>query len=372
MASIRQGWKTLASTGAGMSLQHMVFCLDLALRMGARPILLCKEDGSYIGSALSTPVGVLLKNNQRITAGSAESMPETIASLSQHDIGIAELIAALNLIPADRRDWIKNVTITRYHLETPRQIHNLLRRFRLSNSEQSEMLVSLRKLSFVNDYWSLRDLTNIERVASAIANNRYFDDTVPMVFNANYVFTNNIVLSSLGAFGKNAPSPFRKNRGEVIVIPHMSKSGKFFDKVKRPSGKTVKSLGLYVESLSEAGTAWMQMMNEGTMNVDQKKGELVGAFWNFPKDSPSATQLAEILMTHFGKTPSEKKAIRDKGNKRKRGDEEKEVKRVKKSRGERSEMHSLMDGLGLLLPDQGDASEEEFEEDEPAQSMDQD
>nr|WOK58264.1 MAG: hypothetical protein [Armillaria species ambi-like virus 7] len=365
MASLRQGWKTLASTEAGLCLQHMTFCLDLALRLGARPLMLVKENGSYIGCALSTPTGVLQKNNQRIVAGSAELMPKSLGTLSQHETGILELIKALNDVPPERRDWLKNVTITRYHLETPRQIHNLVRRFRLTNAEQSYMLASLKKLSFTNEYWSLRDLSNIERVAQAIAKERYLDDTVPMPYDTSYIFTNDICMSSLGAFGKQAPAPYNMNHGEVIIIPHIAKGKSFFELAKRPDGKTVRALGLFVLSLTEAANSWREMKTKGTMKIDQKKGEILGAFWNFPKDSPSGAQLSQILMTHFGKTPKERKAEKESTLKRKRKDEEKEVKVQKKARGHRGEMFDLLAGLGLDHPDQGGASDEEFEEADP-------
>lgn len=305
-------------------------------------------------------------------AGSAELMPKSLGSLSQHEKGISELIIALNKIPAERRDWLKNVNITRYHLETPRQIHNLVRRFRILAEEQSSMLISLRKLSFSNEYWSLRDLSNIERAAQAISNDRYLDDTVPMPIDASYIFTNDICMSTLGAFGKQAPAPYNMNHGEVIIVPHITKNKSFFELAKLPNGKSVKALGLFVLSLTEAANSWREMKTKGTMKIDQKKGEILGAFWNFPKESPSGAQLSQILMTHFGKTPKERKANKESVLKRKRKDEEKEVKVQKKARGHRGEMFDLLVGLGLDKPDQGHADSEDFEEDEPAEPMAED
>lgn len=334
----------------------MTFCLDLALQSGSRPLVLMKEDGSYLGCLLSTPIAQFQKNNRVITGIPKADMPKALQSLSQHETGIDELCAQLNQIPAERRGWLKNVTITKHHLSTPRQVHNLVRRFTFSNAERAEILQSLKKLSFVNEYWSPRDLINIERVAAAISHDRYLDDTIPMPYNVDYIFSNDICISSLGAFGRKAPTPSCKN-GEIIVIPHSSKVKELFQ-LKLPSGRTVKKVGLYMESLTDAANTWREMKTNGTMRVLQKKGDLVGAHWSFIKESPSANQLAQIVTTHFGKTPKEKKEIKASAEKRKRTDKDDAVRSAKKSRANRStEMDSLLYGLGLSRPDDGDADE---------------
>ncbi|DAD54843.1 TPA_asm: hypothetical protein [Armillaria novae-zelandiae ambi-like virus 1] len=369
MSSIRQGFKTLASTESGMYLQHLTFCIDLSLRCGGKPLALIKEDGSYIGCLISVQNATIMKNNRILSPTSAADIPGLLQTLSQHEIGMRELIEKLNDVPAEKREkFLEHMKITESHLSMPRQIHNLLRRWKFSSEEQSSLLTSLKKLSFTNEYWSPRDLTNIERVASAISNDRFLDETVPMPYNTSVVFTNDIYLSSLGAFGKRAPALSHK-AGELAIIPHSSKKTTILD-VKLPSGRKIPKIGIYMESLQEAAALWKEMKVGGVMKFSVKKNDLIGAFWSFPKGSPSATMLSQLVTTHFGKSVKEKERAKKDSKKRKDRDEHEEEGRKKRKVRSTTEMDNLLTMLGLEAPDQGDASADE--EDSDAEPMEED
>lgn len=374
MASIRVGWKSLASTETGLALTHLAYCLDMALKTGARPLIIRKDSGAYGGFVLVGDNLQIIKNNVLHRSSEPNTVCQILQSLSQHEIGLRELVDRLNSLDDNIRVAHRGVVFTRNHFDTPRHLHNIIRQMKFNLEQKKELMITIKKLDYPAVYWPLNDLKNMARVAEKISNSEYFDDSVPCPYKTELIFSNDATVSALLAYGLKAPSLSSKT-GETFVIPNVSTGDQSLLRAKIRKGKTLPKLGIFVDSIEIAVSRWRVMKNNGTITLNFKKKDLPDAKWSYPCDSTSASQLAELLTSRFGRSAREKKAknasTNTKGGSKRKADDEGTSSRKKKARLA-DEFSALADMLGIFPEGYAPMDMDDEDDDEDAEpTMDQ-
>lgn len=299
MYNLLQGWKSLATTDAGIALSHIIFGLSLALQTGALPAIVHNASGDYQGF-------VLIGMNFRIRKGpkimkpvDKEDFDTALFNLDTHGAALRSIVTIINgYVETPKKndnDIDEYYSIHANMITLPRQLHNILRRIKLKPVDTKEISHALKRLSFNQQYWNPKDVGSIEKLIKKISSGLFPDSDWPIPYKTQVMFTSNRYHSALSVFGTKAPS-LSLTAGTSVAL-FQSKTGSTL--TKKEGGRPVLPVvPIFILPLDEASAAWKQVFDNHNLYVRYKRNRegIEGAAKGLSPEAPNAQSLFTTLM----------------------------------------------------------------------------
>jgi len=329
-----------------MEITHIFFMIELAMSSGAKPLIIQKSDKSYLGTVLIGKKLSIVKNGRVLDISPVSEVKERIAALDTHLTALQAVVVLLNSVLTDEEGKVSAEL-----LQTPRAIHNIVRRKTLTPEMAKNLKACFIKLSFRQDYWDPKDELRFSFLIEKFGKGEYLDNDAPIPYKTDVMFTSNIYQSTLSAFGSKAPTPSLLT-GRSVLIPKETRKDKLLD--RKSGGKYIlPGVPIYVMPYIEASKGWANLKKTYSMYIKlNNTGNISEASKVFPRDSEQARNIVGLLSKYFGY--DEKQAALT-GKKRGRDDDTEEEedagKRARKtsrtSKAISSEFSVLFGSLGI-------------------------
>jgi len=358
--TIHDGWRSLATTDAGMAISHLVFCLDLALATGDIPKVVMS------GSSYD---GIVLLGSTTYVKGKVLHVPSSVVDLrsqvmgfSSHDVALGSLCTLISSVKTGNglAEQVATAAIT-----TPRQIHNLLRDRTFDNDQQGSIAKLLLKLNFNQTFWDPKDPRRMSQAVLSIGGGTFLPDEAPIMYTNAVMMTKDIITSTLLAFGSRAPT--FSSKGEFDLVIPKDPSAFFTGKASALPG-----LPVFIMHIQQACESWKTWTRSGLFLFETATGKKKGVLnlrsvtQVLNKDAETTRQLCRDLSSQFSHKAQEKKAAKRTADQIEKGKEieGKSGKRVKLARELGAGALSMFDS------DMEQTEEEEEEEEMPFGNMD--
>lgn len=360
LSAIKRGWKSLCFTRQGMELSHILYGLKLGLLGGFRPAMLFGDNKQYKGLVLIGD-GAILKGAQLIERTSPSTTRTLCEGLDSHARGLKELAAIFNNLEQE-----EGVTYTPEVFTSPRFIHRIIQRFKITPEQRAEIKKALNLLDFPQKYWNPMDPQNILRAVRLIKSGVRPEDSEPYPYRSELFFSNSLYHEVLAVFGEKVPCiSVLEAEGRFQIIKNQKPQGKKGASYENLSLRkvSVTHLPVFHLSLQQAASVWERILRDKLLVFNSKNGRPQGVVQSFPEASVEA----QAILQELGKKSSAEKAAS--GSKRKREEDNKEpsaievqrmVKKMKKMGMSAEQFMSLMgstSGGTTTAGDQGDESE---------------
>lgn len=218
----RRGWHTLASTDVGMSVQHMGYCIKLAI--DARCGIYCVvEEGEYLGSIFYS-----FDNNFRFTikgrvlkAIAGEPFQQALSQFGGHRVAlkaVCEYLSGLDMLDADD-DGEKTKVISPGSIRFARQLYRQVQRRRITQDDKEKLKPLIERLQFGHGYLPTTP-ENLAWMVEVAASEADYDIDTPMWIQGGALYTADPYRYAVSAFGNSAPS-FLMTNGVQVKIPRI-------------------------------------------------------------------------------------------------------------------------------------------------------
>lgn len=287
---LKTGWKTLSHTQTGMELTHMAYCIDLALRAGARPIFYIRSNGSYLGTVLLGESFTIVKEGKGYTPITVEELQTQLSEYDSHDDAIHKIVELIKSVDS-------TITLTPSEIISPRQIHNIFRKLTIPTATADELRRQLKRTSFIVTPYDSRKASHLHFLITAIRDEIFMSDASPMNANSPFIFSKSIVESSLASFGSYAPS-FIERTGIAIAFGNATETPLM---KKKEEGKLVLPHGLpiFIKPVQEAALDWNVTSKQAIIRIrTNNAGNYVNASKVFT--NKEAQTMCGLLQNAFG------------------------------------------------------------------------
>lgn len=368
ISTINNGWKSLATSEAGVVLSHIIFCFDLAIQTGTKPLLYL-NGGSYAGVVLSGKHVALLKGSTIYRAPkSRKTLAAAIQNFDLHDTALRNICDILSILPEEGEQEPFVVDID--DVTSGRSLHNYLRRRVLTTEQTKEIRDAVKDLRFPSDNtWSATDTIRIRVAAEHILKGNFLEDDAPMDYRTEGLFTKDHILSTLAAFGTKVPSLCGDGSQTSIVI---SRGATYTERMfKTP----IRGIPIFARPLQQGYEDWRYITRHHTIHFNLGKTTKKDRFLRIPGaghfidlDNPEAKELQKLLSQYASESAA--KAKDREVQKRSREDDEehhaeRDTKKSKKVRVEVSAVANLFRNVKVDAAPviSGELSEDEMAED---------
>jgi len=263
---LREGFKQLSYTRAGMILSHIFKGIELALQSRAilRPLI---ERGTYLGFTLSGDVAIVDKGRVH-AALSSTALQDEVMSISQHENAIEEIMNLLRQVVDDDDNRVINFSPDDFL--SSRRLHILLSEIDWEREEiadariREKVLDQVERLRFGENYAEINE-ENIIRLVTFLARGTFPKKSsgMPFYLSRGTALSRNNIIRNLAIFGPLAPS---------IMIGNLKKSfsrpGAQEPLLKKDdSGRTplLPYIPIYMRPIISAAGEWKRVANTGSM-----------------------------------------------------------------------------------------------------------
>lgn len=338
---LADGWSSLATTGTGMAISHLVYGIHLAIEAHCRirPVYF---DGQYNGFVLSGKRFILFDKTNRFATSTIEDLKKELCQLDAHNDALREIASILS---ATKTDDGNIYDVDPEEMVSPRHLHNLIRVRSLPPKDQSTVRCAADRLTFVQKEWEITDPTKVRLAISSITLGEFLEPSAPFAYkNVGCLFTKDPIMSTLAAFGSKSISLNAPSANYSLSI---SSDKELYSDVKPCS---LRGIPYYQKPLQQAFEDWVSIKKTQTIQIKHSGNDrmgvakLPGAMGVIPFIAPEARAIKESLGQWAKKIAKRK---RESGITQ---DDEEKVKRDAKKR--RAHADEAEDLLGLL-PEEG-------------------
>lgn len=256
---ISRGWPSLTTTSTGLSLSHLVFVLDLAIKAncGMRPVFI---KGEYKGCVLLGGGYALTLDNVVHAPYEREQMAAEFALVSRHEVNLAQISEILSAVPPIGET--KNEAVLPEHITGGRALHYYLRDRNLDPTQQVKLRELVQGLRFEETFWETNDKKRVSAaIETILQDNGWLPEAAPFCYKSAALFTKEPILSTCAAFGLKAPSLLGVGNNAAITI---TKSGKFYTDFKPAS---IRGVPIFSKPVQQAYEDWKQLKKSRTITL---------------------------------------------------------------------------------------------------------
>lgn len=305
--TFRKGWRSACYTGPGMLLSHAFQAYSLGIDSRLRPTILTTSSGDYLGCVLSGSA-TLYKGAAKVQIKDREELDSEIHNLDTHIRGIKKLCGIFSTIDP-------TTTYEESYFNTPRRIHNIIRKLKIGPEERKEIMVCLDLVLFPQTFWNPKDPRNLMTTMQQVASREYPADTEPIPYRSDVMFSHNHVQSILSVYGEQVPSFSHPSGGMTVpILPNekrSNKDGTLYNATLKKVG--ISSLPLFLQGYQQATQSWENISKNHFLAIKAKAGRPEGAHHSFPVGRKETDELLVTLGKVFAKTPGggKKKRVRE-------------------------------------------------------------
>jgi hypothetical protein len=312
MKLLLNGWSTLASTPQGLILQHISFCLKLAMDCGAMPSLLIKHGSEYQGTIFEGASIHFLSKGIWQQSLNVEELKKEVSMFDSHDEAIHQIGLLLASIPLEEEDSDGNkqfISVEDDLLTSPRLIHNLLRRMKPSMDDRTKLRVQFDRTSFTQTFFDAKNPNDIITAFKHLGRAEFLSDNAPMSIRSDAMFTKEHDLSTLSAFGAIGPSLFDPSGNALPILRNNSANQKKYgtegvfihhrlnqDKSRPELPRN--EIPVYLKAVGDALQDYRSLKKSHAISFRiTPRGGCAGA--GYLLKGESADRMAKLLATHF-------------------------------------------------------------------------
>lgn len=292
--NLHEGWVSLSNTTAGLEISHLVFGLDLAIRglCRLRPVFL---NSVYCGFIISGEDFILMKGSSVIPKTSIDDLKKEISGYDSHGAAVAEIAQILSGIKVDSVD--ETIVVEPSSLQTPRAIHDEIRKRSLDAEQQASIQKLVPKLRYVQTLFSTTDKANLALLIQKIAQKGFLPASAPFYLKSGALFTKDHIFSTLAAFGAQAPTLMGNGTNTMVRI---TKGRKFYTDI--PGSVRIEGIPVFTKSISQALEDFRAIQRSGIITfqagMKDKKGftKVAGVKTWIAEDSKQYKEVLDSLV----------------------------------------------------------------------------
>lgn len=291
LSALKRGWRSLCYTQQGMELSHLIQAMEIAFSMNARPIMLQSSHGRYAGTVIISRSDIL-KGSLPIESETAAQLQENIRGYDSHDRGLSEIAQILNNLKDD-----DDPEITPQHLSSPRRINRQFRRFSIDQECRKRLQEALARLDFPQKFYEVKDKGRLSVLVDQILNDTEPSIDAPLPYKSDVIFTSNLTLLALGAYGTTAPtfSLVTADRTIPLQKSQKGKDGKLVNNSLKDAN--ISHLPVFDLPLQQAAAAWDNLKKNAIIKINVAAGKPSGARLQIPR----ATQEGQAFQIQLGR-----------------------------------------------------------------------
>lgn len=326
------GWLSLNDTAAGKAISHMLFCVDTAVSMGVvlRPVYLNNE---YAGCVLHSDRLGAIVGSTFVKPATHIELKDGIEIMMSHESALRKIVDLLNTLESDDEN-VDPPKVTFDGLLYARDIHDALRKRRLTNEVQQKLSLLFRKLRYGQTMWEVTNPRHVSAAVDLICREEFPPRDAPINLRLDVMWTRKPIYSVLGGFNVKAPS-LRGDTGLSLAL-----SRNMYSAVSKP-GKLV-GIPVFAKAHDKALEDWEGVIKDKQIWFAHKGADKFGML------KVKGRTLEVLLDTPEGKSIVASLAL--KALKRKRDEEEETVAEPTPEEQERQQAHKRrkIKGYGAL------------------------
>lgn len=279
---LTKGWSSAANTITGRQVSHMVFVIHLAFTGGFR-VFPQYASGEYIGTVI-IGCSSIVQYGSSISAKPLLELSAEIRTMFSHESALRDIVEILDGLATRISGPLRPISVDA--ISTPRALHYVCADRIVTPAAQASIHNLVSKLRFHQTFYKPLDTDHLIPVLEAFTSKQRVDINVPFDILGGNLFTENIYLSTLSAYGKLAPSPLPNSTGanSSITVREGFQRG--------TSQGTLGGVPIFVRPVQEAAEAWKGLRKTGTLHFVVKG-----------KDSSGAMKIASIGKVVHDSTP---------------------------------------------------------------------
>lgn len=215
----RRGWETLASTDAGMSMQHLAYLTEIAIDAGVC-LYAVFEDGLYLGGILYYPgdgfcVTIMGRTLKPLVGEEFQAAIQGFSGHKQALRDICKIVSGCSL-KESTDDGETSLVVDPTKIRFARQLYREVSKRKVAADTKVELKPLVEKLNFGQGFLPMT-AENLAWMVEVAAGDADYDIDTPMWIQGNGLYSSDQFRYACSAFGPTAPS-FMMTSGVPIKI----------------------------------------------------------------------------------------------------------------------------------------------------------